>query len=255
MKRARWVFAVVVLCGCVDPTLPPGTDGGTTRPRWERYIRGDVDTRLVIELDYVPGAEPRAAAEADLIARLSTLLDKPDGIEIVHDDVLESRGADHAWTFEELDALARESFDDESPPGTVTMHVMWLDGHDADDSAMGSTLGLAWGSTHIVMYQSTIEDSCDGLVLREQVCASAQRSIWLHEVGHVIGLVDNGLAMTSDHRDPAHGAHDIDEGCIMYWAFEGRAGVDVVRERITGGGAMIDFDDACLADIAAVRDR
>ncbi|GAB5543235.1 MAG: hypothetical protein RLO52_11065 [Sandaracinaceae bacterium] len=260
MRIAFWLAIAWLACGC------DGGDGGSPRPdgsappamatpRIERYLRADPDPRLVIELDYVEGTLPREAAQSDLVARLSTLLDKPEGVEIVLDDVIPSRGADYAWTFEALQALATETFDDDQPAGTVSMHVMWLDGHDDDDSADGAVLGLAWANTHVAMYHSTIESSCrGGPVLGAEVCAQAQYLVWLHEVGHTIGLVDNGLPMASDHRDPDMGRHDVSEECIMYWAFEGRAGVDLIRDRILGG-SLPDFDDECLADVAAVRDR
>ncbi len=249
-------IAALLLAGCTaDPGAVLGDGGAPPASRVERYIRSDTDTRLVIEVDAVPGAEPRASVESDLVSRLSALLDKPDGITVVHGDPLTSRGADHAWTVQELQALGDESFADDSPPGTITMHVMWVDGHDAGDTDTGATLGLAWSNTHVAMYHDTIEANCGGLVLREQVCATSQLLILLHEIGHTIGLVDNGLPMTTAHKDSAHGAHDTNDQCIMYWAFEGQGGIDVIRNRVTGGGSMIDFDDACLADIAALRDR
>lgn len=233
-----------------------GQDAGPIpRPLFERYIRGDLDRRLVIELDAVSGIGPRPAAVTDVVARLSGLLDKPDGIQLVPSDTLATRGRDHAWTFADLAALARERFDDDPTPGTVAMHVLWVDGHYETDSSTSVTLGLAWGHRHIVMFHDTIEAACDGLILREQVCTAAQTSVWLHEVGHVIGLVDNGLPMVRPHRDADHGAHDASDQCLMYWAFEGRGGVQILRDRLLGGGAMIDFDDACRADIAAIRDR
>jgi hypothetical protein len=263
------VWLLVVLCACGEPGPDPGTDAGRDgsiapgqdagpglAPRHERYISSATDTRLVIELDYVDGSLPRAGAEDDLIARLSTLLDKPDGIEIVHDDVLTSRGGDHAWTFEELRTLAAESFDDDGPAGTIAMHVMWIDGHSADDTASGRVLGLAWGHRFIAMFHDTLEDACtSSLLMQEAVCRSSQYLVWLHEVGHTIGLVDNGLAMVTDHKDDAHGAHDASDQCLMYWAFEGESGVGLLRDRLLGGGPMIDFDAQCLADVAAVRDR
>lgn len=262
MRRASplllLLLVVLASCGGDDGGTPPGRDGGGTSmatPRIERYLRADPDPRLVIELDYVEGALPREAAQADLVARLSTLLDKPGGVEIVLDDVIPSRGADHGWTFDELAALADETFDDDQPEGTVSMHVMWLDGHDDRDGPDGAVLGLAWANTHVAMYHDTIEGSCrGGPVLGAEVCAQAQYLVWLHEVGHTIGLVDNGLPMVADHKDEERGAHDDSDQCIMYWAFEGRAGIDIIRDRLLGG-ALPDFDDRCLADIAAVRDR
>lgn len=240
----RLLLFVLLFCAC----------DGAGAPRFERYITSrHGDTRMVLEVDFVAGAEPRTEAGADLVARLEALLDKPDGIEIVLDDEIDSRGADHAWTFGELDALANETFDD-GPAGTVTMHVMWIDGHDEGDSPSGATLGLAWDHTHIAMYHDTIESSCDGgPILGERLCIEAQTLIWLHEVGHNLGLVDNGLAMVEPHRDPDHGAHDQNEECVMYFAFDGSTGLDLLRERLTGGGSMHDFDAECLADIAAAR--
>ncbi len=221
--------------------------------RHERYIRAEPDRRLVIEVDSVPGAEPREAVELALVEQLTSLLDKPDGITIVHDDVIASRGAGYAWGEEDLAALATETFDGDSTEGTVTMHVMWLDGQDAESAAI---LGLAWDNRHIVMYHDQIESGCASQVLlREQVCVSAQLLVWLHEVGHTIGLVDNGLPMVEDHRDPDHGQHDINTECLMYWAFEGQSGINSVRDRLLAGSTMQGFDAQCLADVAAVRDR
>lgn len=260
------VLLALALAGC-PPDPGSADDAGPTdaasvladapgeRPRHERYLRGDVDTRLVIELDVVAGAEPRAGVTADLVTRLSTLLDKPAGIEVVMGSIA-SRGVDHAWTEAELFALGDETFANEAPPGTVVMHVMWLDGHHERDGASGAILGVAWAHTHIAVFESTIESSCDGQpLLGDRLCATAQYGVWLHEVGHVLGLVDNGTPMVTPHLDADHGHHDSDDGCLMYWAYESSAGLDALASTLLGGGAAPDFDAACLADLAAVRSR
>ena len=254
----RILSILALLSACSGPGGGPGTDGGPgSRERWERYVRGDVDRRLVMEVDAVPGAEPRSGVESTVVDRMRDLLDKPDGIEIVRGGVIASRGADHAWTFEELQALAADSFDDDSPAGTITMHTMWLDGHYHDDSASGATLGLAWANTYIVMFRDTIESSCGGIgpIGEDLLCSTAQSLVWLHEVGHVIGLVNNPMPMVSPHEDAEHDAHDHDEGCLMYWSFDQRAGIAAIQDSLLGGGTRIDFDAACLADINAVRER
>lgn len=241
----------------LDAFTEPGPDAGPpeTHPRNERYLRGDLAQRLVIELDYVPGHEPLAGAEADLVARLETLVDKPAGIEIVRSDRLSPRGSDHAWTHEELGRLAAESFDDDPTPGTVVLHVLWVDGHDAGDEGGGVTLGLAFGHQFIVMFHESLRRACQSdPILGADVCREAQYLVWLHEVGHTLGLVDNGLDMVTPHRDADHGRHDESDECIMYWAFESRSGISSIRERLLGG-SLPDFDDNCLADVARVRDR
>lgn len=232
-----------------------GVDAFAERPRHERYIRGDQDTRLVIELDVVAGAEPRAGVTDDLVARLSSLLDKPAGIEVVMGSIT-SRGADHAWTEAELFAIADESFANDVPAGTVAMHVMWLDGHHERDTATGAILAVAWSHTHIAVFENTIESHCDGQpLLGDRLCETAQYGVWLHEVGHLLGLVDNGTPMVTPHIDAEHGRHDSNDGCLMYWAYESSTGLDSLASTLLGGGDLPDFDANCLADIAAVRSR
>jgi hypothetical protein len=178
----------------------------------------------------------------------------------VRDGTISSRGADHAWTFGELQQLADEQNDLVLAGDAIAIHIMFVDGHSADDSDSGKVLGLAWSNRHLVMFKQTIEVLCaaDSIppLLRDRLCAGAELSIWTHEVGHVIGLVDNGLPMVADHKDGDHGAHDQSDDCVMYWAYEGDAVIGKLRDRIAGGGAdSLGFDDACLADIAAVRQR
>ncbi|MCZ7584914.1 MAG: hypothetical protein M5R36_17145 [Deltaproteobacteria bacterium] len=167
-------------------------------------------------------------------------------------------GEDHAWTSDERDELANETFNLAVPDDTIKIHSLFLDGHDESDGGGGSILGIAWSWTHLVMYKQTIEDSCGGLTLggltpglRETLCRMAEQTVWTHEIGHLIGLVDNGLPMVEDHKDPdeAHGDHDASKDCVMYWAHEGESVVGfsrrpargrkrqyaLVRRRLSGG--------------------
>lgn len=238
-----------------------GADGGDTRsrPRFEDYIRGDRFAKLVLELDYVAGQEPRSASESKIIETLGGVLAKPGGITFARHAQIASRGADHAWSFSELDALAKETFDVPVDPDTTKMHVLFVDGHSDKDSQGGKVLGLAWAHTHLVIFKKTIEDACrSGLTgaLAEKVCEDAEKGVWVHELGHLLGLVDNGLAMATPHSDPNHPAHDRSDACVMFWAYDTGNFLDELRSRVIGGTASpLDFDDACLADLAAVRNR
>lgn len=264
------VMCSVLLCAaCVDSsgdetTRPDGGGTGETpppadRPRFEYFIRGDTYPRLVMEIDAVPGQTTRASVRRDLADGLRPLLDKPEGIEFIVDQALESRGGDHAWTFEELDLLARETFDLAVPKGTLKMHTLLVDGRYQSPGG-GTVLGIAWAHTHLVLFTQTIAESCNVGIgpLAEQVCTDAERGIWAHEIGHLLGLVDNGLAMSTPHREPdaAKGAHDQSDRCIMYWAYEGTGIIDAVSTGLFGSTTEnLGFDAACLADLAAVRER
>lgn len=259
-------LALSMACGSGDSGDSRDADPGASdaaldvdeQSRVARYIRSTISSKLVLEIDSVPGFEPRAAAEDDVLGQLDQILDKPDGITLVHDGVLTSRGEDHAWTDEELFALADETFDLDADESTIKMHVLFVDGHSARDTDSGVILGLAWSNTHLAMFKQSIEDTCAGPLtpplLREPLCESAEFSVWLHELGHLLGLVNTGLAMVNDHQDAEHGAHDVSDECVMYWAYEGDAVVGQLRDRLmSGNDELLAFDEECLTDIASVR--
>jgi len=256
LRLALVVSLSLVACSNGSSGTDAATDGPSSSSRTERYIRGDVATRLVVEVDYVSGALPRAAAETELSTRLGSLLDKPGGVQIVHGDAIPSHGADHAWTFAELTALGTQTFTDDTTPGTIVMHVMWIDGHDANDTSSARVLGVSWDNLHTALYHDSVEAQCAGMtLLGDRACSEMQYGVWLHEIGHTIGLVDNGTPMASPHEDATHLAHDSSSSCIMYWAYDGSAGGDMITSALLGGGSAPDFDANCLADIAAIRNR
>lgn len=254
------VFAFLVACGAGADgggfVNGPGAQTRTPAAGALDLLRSDRFGRLVLEIDAVSGFGP-AAGNADALAtRLASLVDKPAGIEVRMDQVLAPSGGDRVWTFPTLSAFAASVFDRPAEEDTVHLHVLFVDGRYA--APEGSTvLGLAWGHRHIVIFKETLEQTCGGgaltVPMREQVCADAERFVWLHELGHVLGLVDNGVVMQSPHEDDEHPAHDRDPDCVMYWAYEGDAVVQRVIGDVTGQEAGLDFCDACLDDLRVAR--
>jgi hypothetical protein len=285
-KRAPYAISALLVAGCglfgsssessVDASAVTSGDGGggsapardasPPRPdappvsalpaRVRDTIRSEEFSRLVLEVDVVEGMAPREGVEAHLEELFAEILDKPDGIEAIRDDVLAPRGSDHAWSIEELRELAQESLNLEVDASTTVLHTLWVDGRSDRDGDGGVILGLQFGR-HIVMFKETIDAVCSRAALplnREQTCRGTERALWIHEIGHAIGLVDNGLPMVEDHKDPERGAHSRHADCIMYWAYTGEALADRVLSSILGDTPELGFDEYCLADIAAVRD-
>ena len=48
-----------------------------------------------------------------------------------------------------------------------------------------------------------------------------EQSTLVHEMGHALGFVNNGVPLASSHQDSVHGAHTVNSNCIMYWLNEG----------------------------------
>jgi hypothetical protein len=260
------IASVGALAGCGNGGGPAadggGRDGGGGPPpasgRIELYNRSDEARRLVLETDSVPGEEPPAAVQRRVEGGFATLLDKPDGIAFVLDGALESRGADHRWSDDQLRSLARDSFDLEAAATEVTMHLLFVDGRYHASGSEGVVLGVALDDTHLVIFSAEVESACGGAgpLLRDRLCESLLSTVLIHEIGHVIGLVNRGLPMVADHEDGAHPRHDVSQDCVMYFAAESDRIVDLLIARITGGEtAPLGFDAACQADIAALRDR
>ncbi len=227
--------------GCGSSSSSAGDDGFVSDPEI---------TRLVIEVDSVPGFEPRAQSIEQIERGLSEILDKLDGVDIVIDGMIESRGADYEWTFSELRALADETFDLEVPVNTAKMHALFIDGRDDDPDR--TLFGLAWDNRHHAIWKDTIEGSCAGILGVLGFCDMAERAIWTHEIGHNLGLVNNGLPMVEDHEDQQHPAHDVDDSCVMYWAYDGAELLPALESGLLGQQqANLGFCAPSLADIAA----
>jgi hypothetical protein len=215
------------------------------------YIRGTDFDRLVIELDGVTGRGPRAGVVDRLTAGLAALLDKPGGITVVRDEDLAASGPDRVWAFSELDTLARERFGGEVASGAATFHTMWLDGEYENPNV----LGVAWANRFLVLFADRIDAGCARPIdrLEEALCQEAEVAIWTHEVGHVIGLVNNGIPIVEDHEDAERPGHTIDEDGVMYWAYEGANVFSLIESRLDDGDGL-EFGPASRADVAAFRD-
>jgi hypothetical protein len=125
------------------------------------------------------------------------------------------------------------------------MYFLYLDGNSDLDSGDTRVLGYAHHGSSVVMFKDSIEKAGSGLVLQGNV----EDAVIVHEAGHLLGLVDNGIPMQVDHLDSAHGQHDMNEQCIMYWTIDTSDIVDVLLSR------RPDFDDACRADLIAAGGR
>jgi hypothetical protein len=226
----------------------------TLPPRIAGYLRAS-SPRLVVEIDATEGLAPYPESIAYLGSWLASVVDKPGGIELEPDETLETVGSSFEWTFAALDSFARQhaQADDDAAP---RIHVLALDGRYVAEGDPGVILGLAWGNRFVALFQDAIRARCqNGLTgaLQQDVCKLAERSVWAHELGHTLGLVDNGIPMQTEHRDPDHGKHDRREGCLMYWAYDGPQVFDTLLARFGSQDQELDLCDESRQDIEAAR--
>ncbi|MDP2310265.1 MAG: hypothetical protein Q8P18_29890 [Pseudomonadota bacterium] len=205
-------------------------------------------TSLQIEVDYVAGHAPDGAALEHLRSTLAELCDKPDGVEILLDDEVPDQGSP-AWSYATAQALEVTWRDRYRSPdtGVAVMYYLYVDGHSESDTEAGRILGYAYHGSSLVMFAETMADVSGGLLLG--LGASVEPTVLVHEAGHLLGLVNNGVDMVEDHQDTAHGHHDVSEDCIMFWAAE----TDAIGDLL--GAGTPDFDAECRADMRAAGGR
>jgi hypothetical protein len=210
------------------------------------FLRSAPYDELVVEIDWISGNAPSTAATDALVAALTELCDKPGGVRLVLDDAVPGASAP-VWTREAVELIESRWRNHYRNPatGVAVLYVLYLDGSSDLDSGSSRVLGYAYHGSSVAMFQDSIEDAGSGLILQAKV----EDTVIVHEAGHLLGLVDNGIAMQTDHRDPAHGAHDSDDQCIMYWTIDTSDVVDILLN------VQPDFDDACRADMIAAGGR
>lgn len=243
------LVAAVALTGCLKGTP---FDAGVGDPGPADYVSSRDYTRWIIELDIVRGMDPPSSALTVLHDRLAEVVSKPDGIEVRKDETLDPRGG--VWTQEDVLATSERTQDVGTGDGTVSIHVLVLDGEYQTANVLGATYhrersdGTVTSSGPIVLFAETIRDAaCPpplGLCLNEEAIWQA---VFVHEFGHAMGLVNIGAPMQTDHEDDAHPGHSDNRNSVMYYAVET---LDVIT--VFQGGPPTTFDDDDRADLCAL---
>ena len=174
--------------------------------------------------------------------RMTGLVNKPNGITVSLDDRdLPER---NTWTRSQLDELHRE-YQDKKPKGDeLTTHVLWLGGQYTDPE----TIGLAVGHQYIAIFADHTITGCQNSLS----CTDPNRVLEIvltHEFGHIIGLVNNGIPMVTNHEHADAPGHSDNQNSIMWPAADTRTIFDLVSP--LGGGVPDDFDANDRKDVCS----
>lgn len=244
-----------------------GQDGGGAPPTSgqpdEIDLYGSSIDTLELEIDYAPGAEPytgevlgfgelwnlfQANAERLFQGRGKTFV-IPRELAQMEAIAVEPQ---ESYTQAEILAIADQHRDQLSGGGRATFYILFLDGYYQDDGAVNeSVLGISiTNSGVIVMFKPVIAATGVGLP-GQAVEKYVEQTVLIHEFGHAVGLVDNGVPMAAPHSSGEHGRHCDNDECLMYYASEGSAGAIEFVTQHFGDDTTILFDADCLADVDA----
>lgn len=246
--RLATLVAATILAGCAlpSPALPS--------PYYAEVLQASPFTQLVIEVDHAPGRAPSLAAQEHLLQTMRNITAKASVTM-----TLEASLPDEArtWTADDLVDLETRTRTTRHAAPVAVLHVLYPAGHYEDPGVAGLTVsGPVIGP--VTVFRDTIDDIDLGLPtgplpLPTSARDQMERVTLLHEAGHAIGLVDNGLPMVRDHEDKEHDGHSANEASIMWWRFEQAEGL---REALLDDGTLPEtFDADDRADIRAAGGR
>jgi hypothetical protein len=240
------LFLLLIGCGKVDPQK-----SSTTKQNVSAIFKS---TELRIKVFYEVGAEPYISdsplfqywtiLEQNLTALFSGRKIEPKVFvpkTLAEMNSLPASG-DTSWTVAEVQKLAKAQGNSSS---ATTYEIFFLNGRAAEGAGI---IGFHISGTNIIaIFKDVIKTTGDGMPL-EAVPKYVEQSTLVHEMGHALGLVNNGLPMIDKHQDKAHGAHCSDSKCVMYWSNEGTASLTAFAIEAATKGTIVMFDDKCLKD-------
>lgn len=216
---------------------------------------------IELEVDYARGSEPATgvipgvgadawtlfatnatrifAKASPKTLKVPSTLDEMEAIDV----------GGETFTEDEVLAIADRHRSQRSAGANASFYAVWLPGFLADDHGpKPDVLGVAIGATGVIaMFKGAIARTAASAGPGFQPALLEQFTL-LHEFGHAVGLVDNGIQPASPHRDTSHGAHCTNPACAMYHANEGIAAALTFSRRITAGDEIL-LGPECLEDI------
>lgn len=195
-------------------------------------------TGITLELQYMQGYPPDAAALDHARNMVNELVHKPAGVEIVLKEI--PAAASNSLTIEQVLEIERKNRTVFTTGNRLGLYLLYTNGSYSDDKV----LGAAYRNSSMVLFGKKIADNSGGL--NKPSRTKLEATVLEHEIGHLLGLVDVGTKMQTNHKDAAHGNHCNNQNCLMYYTAET---TDLLGLLVTGNIPALDAN--CRADLTA----
>ena len=245
------ILATLLASGCSDsitgPPAGPNPPSGAGEYDHARgvgasaadLLSGQDFDNLLVQLHYVEGFRPSDAGVQELRDFLAARLNKPGGIEIRIEPALQI-ASQATYTTAEVRALEVEHRTAYTEGRTLAVHFLFLGGEFA---GAANVLGIAYNNTSMAVFQEKVQQNSGGAF--QPARATVESVVSIHEFGHILGLVNNGSDMQTEHQDEPNGSHCDDPDCLMYYAVR----TTDFMSNLLGGAPSLDQN--CLDDLQA----
>ena len=248
---------LIVTAGCTDAARIPDA----------KRLLGPGTKTLVLEVDYMTGAEPLTGPLVSgpfrdhgdtwnlVETNLRELVRRP--VVVPHTlAAMQSIGpaTQETYTPEELRALAEAHADLPLASGESALYVLFVDGTLADANGprpdvLAATLRPLAIVAIFVPHVRAAAANATGAVRAEILARFTEQTSLIHEFGHALGLVNHEAPLATPHEDIDHHFHCVNRACVMFWLNEGAQELVQFVQTYVDSPDRIVFDDACLDDV------
>ena len=248
MKIGWFSIAIIMLSiatGCVksiasddDLTIDYQYHNQVTGATANDILSDEEYTSITIEVQHMKGFTPDSASLENLKAFLYENTHKPKGIDIVVKEI--PSAADHAFTLNQAAEVEKKYRKVFSRKKDLALYILYTDGYYTDPNY----LGWAYRNTSIVMFGKKLLESSESTGKPSRT--KLETTVLLHEMAHLLGLVNVGTPLQSHHKDDDHGKHCANADCLMYYQIGINESLSILLRK-----GIPKLDAACLADLRA----
>ncbi|HLC76860.1 MAG TPA: hypothetical protein VJH04_01510 [archaeon] len=219
------------------PAQPNSPDKGALGSLNHGYLRAEPYKNIIIEIDYISGYEPTSATKSALSDFFQNVAGK--SVTFAGGNMIATTKS--VYTVSDLVATEKANRRYYTTGDTAVVYMMFLNGQYESAGA----LGVAFKASTAALFVERINDATSALVLYAQI----EKAVAVHELGHLMGLVNINYASERPHEDPQHKGHSSNQDSVMFWAVE-----DVTINTILNFGPPSEFDSDDLFDLQKIKD-
>lgn len=194
--------------------------------------------KLVIEINYMPGYQLQSASLNNLTNFFATYLNKPGGVQVIEKQV--EAATDNPLSITDISLIEQKNRTAFNSDSQVALYFLITN----SGYSTPNVLGVAYRNTSMCLFGKTIQSNSGGIGQASRI--KLESTVLTHEAGHILGLVDIGTPMVTNHKDAAHPDHCNNSNCLMYSAAET---TDITGFLLTGNIPVLDQN--CQNDLKA----